>query len=105
MNNIRKQGFIYLALGLGITVLIVALANYFFDSGNWNFISYGFAIPGAFSLIGLIQLVSGVPFNELATSWDNLAGWQRGILGIIIILLACSIIFACLFLFATLMYD
>jgi len=105
MNNIRKQGLIYLVIGLAITGLMISLANYFFGAGNWNFIGYGFAIPGALALVGLIQLVSGVPFNELASSWDNLAGWQRGILGLIIVLVACSIIVGCLILFAKTMYG
>jgi len=36
-------------------------------------------------LIGLAELASGRAFGELARDWDELAGWQRGVLGVAIV--------------------
>mgnify|MGYP000308385719 CR=1 FL=1 len=105
MNKTRINGLVLLVLGAMITAGIVGFVNLMFGAGNWNFIGYGFAVPGAMALVGLIQFVGGVPFGELAYRWDSLAGWQRGILGTTFVIAACSVIFACLMLFATIMYD
>ena len=40
----------------------------------------------AYSCIGLAEIVTGRPFNRLAAAWMELAGWQRGVLGILIVL-------------------
>jgi len=39
------------------------------------------AVPGAFALMGLLEIITGIPFKEMSGKWDNLKGWQRGILG------------------------
>lgn len=44
------------------------------------------ALPGAYALSGLVEFVTGVSFFELAAQWDQLEGWQRGILGTFIVL-------------------
>lgn len=105
MNKTRFKGLVLLILGAVSTAGIVGFANLMSGGGNWNFIGYGFAIPGAIALVGLIQLVGGVPFRELALKWDSLAGWQRGILGTIFVIAACGVMFGGLMLFATIMYD
>ena len=45
-------------------------------------------LPGAFALMGLLEIITGVPFNDISGKWDNLKGWQRGVLGIIIAILS-----------------
>jgi hypothetical protein len=66
---------------------------------GWTVRSYALGIPGAFFLAGLIQLVSGVPFAELAERWDSLHGWQRGVLGTLTVLLSAGVIFGILAIF------
>ena len=51
------------------------------------------AMPGAYALTGLIEIITGVPFMEIARKWDDLAGWQRGVLGVIIVVLSFLLIF------------
>jgi hypothetical protein len=55
-------------------------------------------LPVAWFLAGVLQLVTGVPFATLSEKWDNLAGWQRGLLGIGVFLtglfLLCVVIVA-----------
>ena len=54
---------------------------------------------------GLVQVVSGVPFSELSSRWDALQGWQRGVLGTLIFLGACGLIFLGIFIFVTVAYG
>lgn len=39
-------------------------------------------MPVAWLLAGVLQLVTKTPFEELSERWDNLAWWQRGLIGI-----------------------
>lgn len=50
-------------------------------------------IPGGFSMAGLIQAISGVPFSELSDKWNSLKGWQRGLYGFGIFLLVATLLF------------
>ncbi len=34
-------------------------------------------------LMHLLELIAGVPFTELSNRWDDLNGWQRGVIGFI----------------------
>jgi len=45
-------------------------------------------IPGALALTGFLELLTGHPFMSLASKWDQLAGWQRGVLGMLVVALA-----------------
>jgi hypothetical protein len=100
----RIGGFLKLLVG-GI-VFAIAL-QYFSRKGLNNSSMPGGPIaliavctPGAIDLAGLIEVVSGVPFTQLSSNWDNLKGWQRGILGLLIVVLAFAMIFAGILLFA-----
>jgi hypothetical protein len=48
-------------------------------------------VPGAYAIIGLIELCTGYSFTRLANAWDDLKGWQRGVLGILIVVTAFAI--------------
>ena len=55
--------------------------------------------PVAGFLAGVLQMITGVPFGELSTRCDTLAGWQRGVIGVSVfiagligILIVCLII-------------
>lgn len=104
MNAVRRSGLLLLTVAGAVTVACVYLARYLATQG-WQLAGYGWGVPGAFALVGLVQTVSGVPFSELAGRWDDLQGWQRGILGTLIVLVAVSIIIGGLLLFASLMWD
>ncbi len=43
-------------------------------------------LPVAWLLAGVLQIVTGVPFEDLSRRWDDLAGWQRGVIGISVFL-------------------
>lgn len=43
------------------------------------------AVPGAVALIGLLEIITGLAFTDISKKWDSLAGWQRGILGLVVV--------------------
>ncbi|MGZ5650485.1 MAG: hypothetical protein ACXWG8_09155 [Usitatibacter sp.] len=38
-------------------------------------------VPGAISLVGLVELTTGRSFGQLEAWWSTLAWWKQGILG------------------------
>jgi hypothetical protein len=88
-------------------VVAAILGNYIAWLGqhHWQIIGYGWFIPGALFLKGLVQFASGVPFLELSSKWDALEGWQRGVLGTVIFLGSVIFIFVCIFIFMIAKYG
>lgn len=44
------------------------------------------SIPVVVMFVGLIEVVTGSPIQHVADKWDSLQGWQRGVLGIVIVI-------------------
>jgi len=65
----------------------------------------GFAglLPVAWVLAGVLQIVTGVPFDELSDRWDNLAGWQRGLIGVSVFLAGLLLLAIVLFVMAVIL--
>ena len=57
------------------------------------------ALPGAWALTGLLEVVTGVEFGRIAQKWDELAGWQRGVLGLLVVALAFAVLMGAMILF------
>lgn len=64
----------------------------------------GASLPLALALIGSVELITGAPFQRLGDSWMRLRGWQRGILGTLIVLASLAIIM-CLVTFFVMMFT
>jgi hypothetical protein len=100
-QNIRLIGFLKLAVG---ALIFAGVAHYFMrhglSPGRNPFRLITPAMPGCFALVGLVELVTGVPLSKVASAWDVLAGWQRGILGILVIALAFILMMVGVVLFA-----
>lgn len=89
--DMRAKGLAKLVGGVLVYVILFStvLKNGLGDpahGGPFKLIVLG--VPGAFLLSGLIELVTGAPFQHVAEKWDMLQGWQRGIFGILIVVLA-----------------
>ena len=84
MQSTRMQGVKKIAIGA--LVMVAAIGAFVLLKMN-NMTVYGAAwgIPGAIILVGLLEVVGGVPFIEISSKWDSLKGWQRGILGCLIV--------------------
>lgn len=101
--NVRARGFLKV-LGSGLVFAVIVetvFKNGLGDpaiGGPFRMIAMG--VPGAFALAGLIELVTGIEFQRIASAWDDLAGWQRGVLGILVVILAFVIMMACVVAFA-----
>ncbi|RQP25209.1 hypothetical protein [Piscinibacter terrae] len=91
-SSVRAQGLKTLCMGAAMSAGFGAFA-YLLKIHNQSILGIGWAVPGGIALSGLVQLVSGVPFSELSTKWDQLQGWQRGVLGTLIFLVSCVVIF------------
>jgi hypothetical protein len=63
-----------------VAIFAIALTGY---KPSLNPIGLGVGlVPVAWFLAGVLELVTKTPFEELSERWDNLAGWQRGLIGI-----------------------
>ena len=89
----RKTGL--LALGAGLAVaLIGGMLAASFNVLQVQGVVMLLAVPGALAFAGLGQLVTGISFWQMASRWDSFQGWQRGVLGVLIVLAAAALIFA-----------
>lgn len=93
--NVRSKGLLKF-LG-GSLIFAVVLANLPRDAGGIANVGPAkallMAIPGVFALTGLVELVTASRLAELAKKWDSLKGWQRGILGTLVAMLALCLMF------------
>ena len=92
-SQIRKRGLKFLAAGGGLFALVVFLLLWLSTHAHSiHFPIIGASLPLALALIGSIELITGAPFQRLADSWMRLRGWQRGVLGTLIVLTSLAII-------------
>ena len=82
-------------LGIGalvcFTIFSFIYMNHYEDAlMNKNSIIY-ISAPVAYALIGLLEIISGVPFKDIAKSWDEISGWQRGIIGVIVVIVVLAV--------------
>lgn len=65
----------------------------------------GFPLAGAaiVALVGLAKLVLGRSLREIGRGWDELAGWQRGMVGLLVVAIAVAVIVTAVGLAITLM--
>jgi hypothetical protein len=92
VSEVRREGLWRLTWA-GLLFLIIGAGTLWLDKKGWHHVPWEFFIPGGFALAGALQLVSGVPFSRLSAQWASLAGWQRGVLGITILVAAAVVIF------------
>jgi hypothetical protein len=78
-------GVIGFALMLGLFFLIGMMFGY---APVNPFKMIPLCIPFVYLCIGLIEVVSARPYRQLAGAWMSLKGWQRGVIGTIIVLAA-----------------
>lgn len=92
MQGIRLGGVKKIAIGFA-ALAVAAVAFAVLKMNNLAAYGVGWGIPGAVVLVGLSELVGGVPFTQVASKWDSLSGWQRGVLGtLIVVVTPCAIL-------------
>ena len=86
MQETRRQGIKKIAIGIAaLTIATVAFA--LLKMNNMTAYGVGWGVPGAIILVGLVELVAGVPFMTISSKWDSLKGWQRGVLGTLLVVI------------------
>lgn len=103
----RRYGFLKLAGGLLLYAavwLYVYRQGGFGDSRGGTFYIIVMGVPGALALSGLPEIITGRSFTELATDWDNLAAWKRGVYGTLIVIAVAILVFGGLLLIGWLTY-
>jgi hypothetical protein len=104
-SQIRKRGLKFLAFGGGLFALVVILLLWLSaHAHSIHFPLVGASLPLALALIGSVELITGAPFQRLADSWMRLRGWQRGVLGTLIVLTSLAIIM-CLVTFFVMLFT
>ena len=48
--------------------------------------------PGAFVLVAMIELITGESITHLASKWDRLKGWERGVIGLAVVIAALALL-------------
>ncbi|NNL99558.1 MAG: hypothetical protein HKO62_02325 [Gammaproteobacteria bacterium] len=90
----------------GLAILLVSAAAYWLlfgyvlrsgldavtGVGTSTEMVYLLGAPGAGVLYGTVELILGRPFMELSDAWDALRGWQRGVLGVVIVAAALGLL-------------
>lgn len=91
-KGFRRRAWIKVGIGafgfgamLGLFFIIGKVAGYAPVS---PFKMIPLCIPFVYFCIGFIEVVSGKPYRHLASAWMSLKGWQRGVIGTIIVVAA-----------------
>ena len=87
----RKRALKKITIGilgcLGMAGLFIAIAFAGYMPGN-PFMLIPAAIPFVYFCVGTIELLTDRPYQQLADAWMALKGWQRGVIGTFIVLVA-----------------
>lgn len=95
--SVRQQGAIKILIGVPLAIGWFLFQQYLESNSEWlKFLAPGF--PGVLALIGIIELSSGIPISRVAASWDSLRGWQRLVLGLLVVITFFALIFMGLYL-------
>ena len=104
-SQIRKRGLKFVAIGCGLFVLVVLLLLWLSSHAHGiHFPIVAASLPLALALVGGVELITGAPFQRLGDSWMRLRGWQRGVLGTLIVVTSLAIIM-CLVTFFVMMFT
>ena len=93
--TIRRSGAFKTVIGFVVTAILVALVIFLSSRGfqfKNPFYLIPLGVPFAYFSIGMIEIITGSPFDRFAQAWMSLKGWQRGLLGTFIAVLAIIVI-------------
>ncbi|MBU2709358.1 hypothetical protein KCM76_25405 [Zooshikella marina] len=88
--SIRNKGLKKFVLGM-LAGFVAGLFLYWLRKQGYVLNSFAMiviAAPAAWGLVGLLEMVTSRPFSEMEDWWNGLRGWQRGVLGLLIVVIA-----------------
>jgi hypothetical protein len=83
---VRTRGVLRFLVGASFFVPILMVLVLLSEDANALAVPIALLLPGAYAFAGLAEFITGVPFVELSKRWNHLKGWQRGLLGTLIVL-------------------
>jgi hypothetical protein len=92
---VRKRGLYRFLTGLAVFMTGLAIAGFVIPYLGIRLTPLGllpFALPGAYALAGVLEIMTGLSFADLGDRWNRLKGWERGVYGTISVLLIGAII-------------
>jgi hypothetical protein len=91
-SEVRRRALIGIAVSSMIAAAFVAFRSWESARGvRW--IGPAEALPFVPFVYYLTELIMGQPVPVLARKWDALAGWQRGVLGTLVAIVAFAVVF------------
>jgi hypothetical protein len=81
-TNVRASGLRKMAIGaLGLMISLYILFKGIIANGIEvpHPITIAFSLPGAYALIGVLEMVTNTPYLEIVKKWSALKSWQRAI--------------------------
>ncbi|GEP43984.1 hypothetical protein [Brevifollis gellanilyticus] len=94
-KNVRMKGLLKLFIGAagvaaGIVVMMYVAETYMMVLGHGWVAMLG--VAGAYGLTGLMQLITGMPFSQMARRWDQIPSVQKFFLGLLIFAAAMGVL-------------
>jgi hypothetical protein len=85
--KIRLRGLVIAVVGFGVAAVLISLQ---LATGAGRVVIAGPLL--GIGMVGLVELVSGYPFYQVAAKWDAMPGLVRFLLGLVIIAAVIPII-------------
>ena len=96
--SVRRRGLVKVVIGVPLGIAWFLFQQRVEAMSEWLRLAVpGF--PGVLALIGLVELTSGMPISHLSKAWDGLRGWQRGVIGTLILAAFALLLFAGMYVF------
>ena len=95
-SSIRRKGFVKLAIG-AVALIAVSFFVYWLQQQGYtpnSFALIALGTPVAIGLVGMLEVLMNRPFSEMEDWWNNLKGWQRGVLGVFVVIVAFAVLIA-----------
>jgi uncharacterized membrane protein len=86
--SIRRRGLWKMGIGLLVAAAWFAIVYYCTANTRWRFYGPALGLPAVPFVIGCVELATGRTFADLSRRWDALRPWQRGLLGLAIVVAA-----------------
>jgi hypothetical protein len=98
MHPQRKLGLIHFLIGSAVSALMIGFFQWLYTKGyRVTYLGAAWALPGVWALMGVAEMLTGLPFMEMARRWDGMAQWKQTVYGLLLMALGFALICAVIF--------